>query len=206
MVVAVMQAPPVRRVTLDRSTSKDETLERARTGDARAFQELVRQYLPRVLALAKGLVGGMLDAEDVAQEVFFKVHQKLATFREDSSFYTWLYRVTVNTATDLRKRRRSQALQQTEDFERLPIADTRDEPLVALSRTDLAAEVRSAMAEIPTKFRAVLVLREIEQLSYEEIAATMKCSIGTVESRLFRARARLKAILERRLEVKRGHP
>src|SRR5689334_12370994 len=106
-----MQAPLVRRLTLDRSTSKDDTLERARNGDPFAFQALVRQYLPRVLALAKGMVGGNLEAEDVAQEVFFKVHQKLSTFREDSSFYTWLYRVTVNTATDLRKRRYAQPLQ-----------------------------------------------------------------------------------------------
>ncbi len=200
MDAAAALTPKVRRLSLDRSRSEDDTIARARRGDADAFQDLVQSYLPRVLSVARSLVGGTdLEAEDIAQEVFFKVHQKLGTFREDSSFYTWLYRVTVNTATDYRKRRRLHASQQTDDFDRLPVADRADQPLAALARADLAREVRDAMAQIPPRFRAVLVLREIEQLTYEDIARTLRCSLGTVESRLFRARARLKAILERRL-------
>ncbi len=187
-----------RRAPLNRPSSEIQLLERAKNGDEAAFGDIVQTYLPRVLAVAQNFVGRSGEAEDVAQEVFFKVHRKLATFREEAAFYTWLYRVTVNTATDFLKRRRSQPLPQHEEFERLPITARGDAPLTALSRADLSQEVRDAMAQIPPKFRAVLVLREIEQLTYEEIAETMRCSIGTVESRLFRARARLKAILEKR--------
>ena len=177
---------------------------RARLGDSVAFEEIVRTFLPRVLAIAQNMVGRSGDAEDVAQEVFFKVHQKLGTFREEASFYTWLYRVTMNTATDFMKRRNHRPLGQVEDLESLPIADQGDTPFAAISRADLAREMREAILEIPTPFRTVLVLREIEQLTYEEIAETMKCSIGTVESRLFRARARLKSILERRFREPRS--
>jgi RNA polymerase sigma-70 factor (ECF subfamily) len=171
---------------------------KARLGDQAAFEDIVRTYLPRVLAIAQNLVGRSGDSEDVAQEVFFKVHQKLASFREEASFYTWLYRVTVNTATDFIKRRNHRPLGQVEEIDSLPVADEADTPLAAIARADLAREMREAITEVPLPFRTVLVLREIEQMTYEEIAETMKCSIGTVESRLFRARARLKAILERR--------
>jgi RNA polymerase sigma-70 factor (ECF subfamily) len=177
---------------------------KARLGDPTAFEDIVRTYLPRVLAIAQNLVGRGGDAEDVAQEVFFKVHQKLASFREEASLYTWLYRVTVNTATDFMKRRSHRPLGQVEEIDTLPVADEGDTPLAAISRADLTREIREAILEIPGNFRTVLVLREIEQLTYEEIAETMKCSIGTVESRLFRARARLKAILERRFREQRS--
>jgi RNA polymerase sigma-70 factor (ECF subfamily) len=177
---------------------------KARLGDAKAFEEIVRTYLPRVLAVAQNLVGRAGDAEDVAQEVFFKVHQKLANFREEASLYTWLYRVTVNTATDFMKRRSHRPLGQVEELDHLPVQDSGDTPLAAVARADLAREVREAIQEVPGAFRTVLVLREIEQLTYEEIAKTMKCSIGTVESRLFRARARLKAILESRFRERRS--
>jgi RNA polymerase sigma-70 factor (ECF subfamily) len=177
---------------------------KARLGDPAAFEEIVRTYLPRVLAIAQNMVGRSGDAEDVAQEVFFKVHQKLRTFREEASFYTWLYRVTMNTATDFVKRRNHRPLGQVEEMDNLPVADAADTPLVAVSRADLAREMREAIQEVPVPFRTVLLLREIEQMTYEEIATTMECSIGTVESRLFRARARLKAILERRFREPRS--
>jgi RNA polymerase sigma-70 factor, ECF subfamily len=177
---------------------------KARLGDPSAFEEIVRSYLPRVMAIAQNLVGRTGDAEDVAQEVFFKVHRKLGEFREEASLYTWIYRVTVNTATDFLKRRSHRPLGQVEEIDNVPVADSGDTPLAAISRTDLAREVREAIQEVPVPFRTVLVLREIEQLTYEEIADTMKCSIGTVESRLFRARARLKSILERRFREARS--
>jgi RNA polymerase sigma-70 factor (ECF subfamily) len=194
--IAVASIPPSR--ALNRPNPETEMIARARLGDAAAFEDLVRTYLPRVLAIAQGMVGRSGDAEDVAQEVFFKVHQKLSTFREEASFYTWLYRVTLNTATDFVKRRNHRPLGQVEEMDNLPVTDSADTPLAAISRADLAREMREAIIEVPLPFRTVLVLREIEQMTYDEIAETMKCSIGTVESRLFRARARLKAILERR--------
>jgi RNA polymerase sigma-70 factor, ECF subfamily len=200
--IAVTISPPKRAV--NRTPAESEMIAKARLGDPAAFEDLVRTFLPRVLAVAQNLVGRSGDAEDVAQEVFFKVHKKLAHFREEASLYTWLYRVTVNTATDFMKRRSHRPLGQVEEIDSLPVTDSGDTPLAAVARADLAREVREAIQEIPGAFRTVLVLREIEQLTYEEIAATMKCSIGTVESRLFRARARLKAILERRFRERRS--
>jgi RNA polymerase sigma-70 factor, ECF subfamily len=194
--IAVSLSSPTRALT--RPPTESDLIAKARLGDTSAFEEIVRSYLPRVMAVAQNLVGRSGDAEDVAQEVFFKVHKKLQDFREEASLYTWLYRVTVNTATDFLKRRSHRPLGQVEEIDNVPVADSGDTPLSAISRTDLAREVREAIQEVPVPFRTVLVLREIEQLTYEEIAATMNCSIGTVESRLFRARARLKAILERR--------
>jgi RNA polymerase sigma-70 factor (ECF subfamily) len=194
--IAVASIPTQR--ALNRPNSETEMIAKARLGDAAAFEEIVRAYLPRVLAVAQSMLGRSGDAEDVAQEVFFKVHKKLKTFREEASFYTWLYRVTLNTATDFMKRRNHRPLGQVEEMDTLPVPDSGDTPLSAVSRADLAREIREAIVEVPVPFRTVLVLREIEQMTYEEIAQTMKCSIGTVESRLFRARARLKAILERR--------
>ena len=191
---------------MEQASPETELLDRARAGDALAFGSLVSAYLPRVIAVARGYVGDSGDAEDVAQEVFFKVHRKLATFREDSSFFTWLYRITINTATDFVKRRGNRKARQIEEFERLPVADSSDSPITRITREELRAEIRDSMALLPEQFRAVLVLREIEQLSYEEIAETMACAIGTVESRLFRARARLKVLLERRLNIRRQEP
>lgn len=202
MSVAITLSAPKRAV--NRTPAESEMVAKARLGDPAAFEEIVRTYLPRVLAVAQNLVGRAGDAEDVAQEVFFKVHQKLANFREEASLYTWLYRVTVNTATDFMKRRSHRPLGQVEELDNLPVQDSGDTPLAAVARADLAREVRAAIQEVPGAFRTVLVLREIEQLTYEEIAKTMKCSIGTVESRLFRARARLKAILERRFRERRS--
>lgn len=202
MSVAITLTVPKRAV--NRTPAESEMVAKARLGDPAAFEEIVRTYLPRVLAVAQNLVGRAGDAEDVAQEVFFKVHQKLANFREEASLYTWLYRVTVNTATDFMKRRSHRPLGQVEELDNLPVQDSGDTPLAAVARADLAREVREAIQEVPGAFRTVLVLREIEQLTYEEIAKTMKCSIGTVESRLFRARARLKSILERRFRERRS--
>lgn len=201
-VAITLSASPRRAV--NRTPAESEMVAKARLGDPAAFEEIVKTYLPRVLAVAQNLVGRAGDAEDVAQEVFFKVHQKLANFREEASLYTWLYRVTVNTATDFMKRRSHRPLGQVEELDSLPVQDAGDTPLAAVARADLAREVREAIQEVPGAFRTVLVLREIEQLTYEEIAETMKCSIGTVESRLFRARARLKAILERRFRERRS--
>ncbi len=173
-------------------------LERARAGEEAAFRELVERYTSRVFALVRNLVRDAVDAEDVTQEVFYKVYAKLETFREDSSFYTWLYRVAFNTATDHLKRRRHEREIQVEDFAFLPVADDAETPAESVGRRDLRAEIRSAMARLPEKFRTILVLRELEGLAYEEISAVLGIAIGTVESRIFRAREKLKRLLEMR--------
>ena len=174
-----------------------DLLERLEAGNPAAFPDLVHRFLPRVLAVAQAIVGRSGDAEDVAQEVFFKVHAKLSTFRRDSSLYTWIYRITVNTATDHVKRNRASG--QTESLDTVTPAARGDSPLEALSRSELSLHVRDALSELPPPFRILLALREIEGLSYEEISRVSGLPFGTVASRLLRARARLKEILEARL-------
>lgn len=186
---------------LTRPSPERELLTRAREGSQDAFRALVERYTPRVFALVRNLVRNQSEAEDVTQEVFFKVYSKLQTFRADSAFYTWVYRVAVNTATDHLKKKRQDRSLQVEDLGRLPVEDPGDTPTEGMGRKDLRSEIRKAMAELPPKFRTILVLRELEGMSYEDISQVLKCSKGTVESRLFRARARLKESLERNFKT-----
>ena len=191
-------ARQLRRRPLASSQSDNALLARSRDGDQAAFRELVETYTPRVYSLVRNLVRSQSEAEDVTQEVFFKVYRKLDTFREDSAFYTWLYRVAVNAATDWLKKKRQDRALQVEDMQRLPLADEGDGPDTDIGRKDLRGEIRNAMSTLPEIFRTILVLRELEGMAYEEIGTVLEISKGTVESRLFRARAKLKAELERR--------
>ena len=179
---------------------EEDILSRARNGDPDAFRSLVERYTPRVYAVARNLVASAGDAEDVTQEVFFKVHAKLESFREEAAFSTWLYRVTVNAAADYVKKRRQERSTLVEDMARLPVEDPSGEPEEDVARDDLCREIRSAMAALPPKFRTILVLRELEGLSYNAITEILGISKGTVESRLFRARARLRERLHRSLK------
>ena len=198
MVAVARPVLRTRRRPVAQTSTDRELLLRSRDGDQDSFRQLVEMYTPRVYGLVRNLVRSQTEAEDVTQEVFFKVYRKLDTFREDSAFYTWLYRVAVNAATDWLKKRRQDRALQVGDFGALPLADGADSPDQGLHNKDLRAEVRMAMGHLPEKFRTILVLRELEGLQYEEISAVLRISKGTVESRLFRARAKLKIELERR--------
>jgi len=180
--------------------SEDEILARAGSGDKEAFATLVERYTPRVFAIARNVLGSAVDAEDVTQDVFFKVYRKLGSFEKRAAFSTWLYRVTINASTDFIKKRRQEKAASMEDMGRLPLEDPDASPETHLGRKDLRRQIRSAMAELPEKFRTILVLRELEELSYGEIAEILQVSKGTVESRIFRARARLRERLERALK------
>jgi RNA polymerase sigma-70 factor (ECF subfamily) len=176
-----------------------EIVRRAKAGDAAAFDALVRAALPRVLAVARSVVGRAADAEDVAQAVFYKVYRRLDTYREDASFSTWLYRVTINAAHDRLKSRRRERTVEAEDYDRIPETDPADDPAAVAVKEDLRAEVRAAVDELPEKFRDVVLLREAHGLSCEDVATTLGIPFGTVVSRLFRARSKLKEILSRKL-------
>ena len=191
-------APRTRRRPVAQTSTDRELLLRSQNGDQESFRRLVEMYTPRVYGLVRNLVRSQTEAEDVTQEVFFKVYRKLDTFREDSAFYTWLYRVAVNAATDWLKKKRQDRAIQLDDFGAMSLADDADGPDQNVRTKDLRKEVRMAMGELPEKFRTILVLRELEGLQYEEISAVLQISKGTVESRIFRARAKLKIELERR--------
>ena len=172
-----------------------DLVRRMRDGDADALRVVVERYQDRLFALIYGIVRDRHEVEDVAQEVFLKVYQRITAFDERSKFYTWLYRVAVNAAKDhVKKRSRRPSVALDEDA---GIPDGTPGPLDGAGSEETRARVREAIAALPVRYREVLALRELEGLAYNEIAEVLKLSVGTVESRLHRARQRLKRSLER---------
>ena len=169
-------------------------------GSDDAFRTLVERYQERVCRVVSRFAKDRNEAEDLAQEVFVKVFRKLHTFQQDSSFYTWVYRIAVNTSTDHLSRHKRRRLHLVEDTgtldngDRIEGADGAAEPLLEKEMREVTREV---LQGLPEKYRTILVLREYEDLSYTAISEVLGCSIGTVESRLFRARKRFKEALER---------
>jgi RNA polymerase sigma-70 factor (ECF subfamily) len=162
------------------------------SGNEIGFESLVKKYQHRVLNIVYSLVGRDKDSEDISQEVFLKVYHSLGSFKGQSSFSTWLYRIVVNTTYDfLRKRKHLAGSQQ--DIQ--DICDTSTGAREKILLGDRQALIRKALADIPFEFRSAVVLKDIEGLSYIEISKVAGCSIGTVESRIYRARQLLKTKL-----------
>ncbi len=171
-----------------------EIVRRVQAGDQSAFNALVLKYQHRVLKLVSRFVNDATEAEDVAQEAFLKAYRALPSFRGDSAFYTWLYRIAINTAKNAlvaHKRRPVDFdldLQDPEQFERQARLKEADTPEGVLLTDEIRNVVEKAMEQLPDDLRTAIVLRELEGLSYEEIAEAMDCPVGTVRSRIFRAR------------------
>ncbi len=179
-----------------------ELVARARQGDATAFAELVGRYEERIVRLVRGMVPES-DTEDVTQEAFLKAYRKLHLFDGRSSFYTWIYRLAANTAMDWRKkerRRRHGSLPETPEGEDA-VPSTETGPAQRAVQRELGERIDRAIAALPPKHHEILVMREIEGLTYEQIAARLGTSKGTVESRLFRAREKLRVELEPWMET-----
>ena len=183
---------------LEVSLNETDLIERSRAGDHDAFAVLVDRYRDRIYRLVYGLIRDADESEDVVQEVFVKAFFRLSSFRGNSAFYTWLYRVAVNTATDYRKKWRRRKGLSLEDGPSGSegLADEGPRPERLAHGRELAERLEQALQSMPEKYRTMLVLREYEGLSYEELARVLNLAKGTVESRLFRARERLKALLE----------
>ena len=178
-----------------------QLVERVQQGDKSAFDLLVRKYQHRVLKLVGRFVSDSAEAEDVAQEAFLKAYRALHSFRGESAFYTWLYRIAINTAKNalVSNRRRpvdfNLDLQDPEQYERHNRLREIASPERLLLTEEIRDTVQRAIAELPEDLRTAIVLRELEGLSYEEIAAAMECPVGTVRSRIFRAREAIDAQL-----------
>jgi RNA polymerase sigma-70 factor, ECF subfamily len=191
-------------MTLD--DTDQQLVERVQAGDKAAFNLLVLKYQHRVLKLVSRFVSDAAEAEDVAQEAFLKAYRALASFRGDSAFYTWLYRIAINTAKNalVSSRRRpvdfDLDLQDPEQYDRHAKLKEADTPEGVLLTEEIRTVVERAMEQLPEDLRTAIVLRELEGLSYEEIAEAMDCPVGTVRSRIFRAREaidkKLKPLLE----------
>ncbi len=185
-----------------------DLVQRTRQGDREAFRELVERYQRKIAALALGMLRNNEDALDIVQETFTKAYQSLDRFKGDSSFYTWVYRIAVNLCIDHQRREgkmpqvpvetRDGAGEHGEEFggivDELP---QREDPFHQASNAEVGREIATAIAELTPEHRAVILLREVDGLSYEEISRVLECPKGTVMSRLHYARRQLQARLRR---------
>ncbi|MGA1525905.1 MAG: RNA polymerase sigma factor, partial [Planctomycetota bacterium] len=182
-------------MTIDPQTPDRELIEACRdVQDDRfeaAFEELYRRYRDRVYSIAYRITGSTTDAMDVVQESFRVLFLKISTFRFDARFSTWLFRIVVNCSIDLRRRERQRAGRLEQSLQSLhdgtEPADQGKDPLASAETSELGEQVQSAIARLSPKLRAILVLRYLEGLSYDEIAETLEVQLGTVKSRLARA-------------------
>ncbi len=175
------------------SDTDQQLVQRAQRGDLRAFDLLVLKYQGRIGALVSRYVSDAGEVEDITQEAFIKAYRALDKFRGDSAFYTWLYRIASNAAKNhlVAKGRRPGAdttIEDAEAFEQAGLISESTTPEAVVMSEELAQVVTEAMDALPEELRAALTLRELEGLSYDDIAAVLECPVGTVRSRIFRAR------------------
>ena len=181
--------------------SEQDLVRRARTGDQAAFSALVTAYEGRIYMLALRYLGNRDDAQDAAQEVFLRVFRFLDGFKEESNFSTWIYRIAVNVCKDLlmqKIRRAEQPLEQkdedNEDYA-LPIPDERYAPETVFEAAQLRKSLCDAILSLPEAQRQIIILRDVQGLSYEEIGEILFLERGTVKSRIARARGNLRKLL-----------
>ncbi|MGA0583714.1 RNA polymerase sigma factor RpoE [Castellaniella ginsengisoli] len=183
-------------------------VERVRRGERHAFDLLVIKYQRKIMRLLSRMIHDPAEVEDVAQEAFIKAYRALPQFRGESAFYTWLYRIALNTARNWQaasfRRPATVTPLENEDgetFDQIDGLSDQSTPESLMASRQVAQAVNEAIDALPDDLRAAIVLREIEGMSYEEIASTMQCPIGTVRSRIYRAReaiaARLRPVMER---------
>lgn len=180
----------------------DLLVDRVRKGDRTAFDALVIKYQQKIVKLVSRYVREPSEALDVAQEAFIKAYEGIPSFRGDSAFYTWLYRIAINTAKNhlIAENRRPVEggldLQDPEQYDAQSRAREVETPENLLLTEEIRLTVDRAIADLPEDLRTAIMLRELEGLSYEEIAAAMSCPVGTVRSRIFRAREAIDARLQ----------
>ncbi len=183
--------------------SDQELIQEVREGKRRAYTELMHRYQERVYWVARRIVGGHEDADDVTQETFVKAYLALGEFRGDSSFFTWLYRIAVNLSLNtIRKRQVLSYLHESELLGRfLP---SHDDPSERVEQEETATLLERAIAQLPEKQRAVFVLRYHDELSYEEIAKILKTSIGGLKANYFHALRKVREHLRNEIETGEG--
>jgi RNA polymerase sigma-70 factor (ECF subfamily) len=189
--------------------SETEIIELCKKGDRDAFNTLVEKYQTQVINIAYSMLSNREDALDAAQEVFVKIYKNIGGFKGKSSLSTWIYRIVSNVCNDiLRKRRKntnvisiSTSAQEDDENKDFDITDTNPTPEELLELSEQQRVVRTAISELSDEYREIVTLCDIEQLSYDEISQILKCPVGTVKSRLNRARSALKKKLIKNREL-----
>ena len=187
-----------------------ELVNRVKSGDTAAFDFLVIKYQRTVIRLLSRIVRDPVEVEDIAQESFLKAYRAITQFRGDSAFYTWLYRIAVNTAKNYLFSRGRRPIpisdlntnsEDGESFDFQAVSDTSETPEGTMVGMQIAEAVNRAVEKLPNELSTAVTLREMEGLSYEEIAEVMNCPIGTVRSRIFRAREAISEELKPLLDI-----
>ena len=184
----------------------EDLVARVQRGDKSAFDFLVIKYQHKIIQLVNGYIKDPSEAQDVAQEVFLKAYRALGSFRGEAAFYTWLYRIAINTAKNylLSRSRRSSSfevdIQDAEAIENAPQLQGMDTPERHLLNEEIVDTIKTTIENLPEEMRIAILLREFEGMSYEEIAVAMDCPVGTVRSRIFRAREAIDSKLNPLLE------
>jgi RNA polymerase sigma-70 factor (ECF subfamily) len=188
------------------SVTDKQLVERVQHGDKKAFDLLVLKYQQRIINLVSRFVYSPSDAQDIAQEAFIKAYRALPNFRGESAFYTWMYRIAVNTAKNhlaVKSRRPLESAQDIDDVEQIEGDNTlrhQETPEHLLLRDEIQETILNSIEALPEDLKAAITLREVEGLSYEDISIAMDCPIGTVRSRIFRAREAIDKELKPLLE------
>lgn len=183
-------------------------LEKAKAGDIAAFEELIEGYQKKIFNLAYRIIGNYDDAGDMAQEALIRIYRSIANFKEQSSFSTWIYRITTNVCLDeIRKRKNKKVISLDEEI-RMEDGEMKRQfmsddiqPDAAAEQKELRTMVNNAINSLPEDQRLVITLRDIQGLSYDEISTVLDCPAGTVKSRISRARQALKNVLSTKLEL-----
>lgn len=190
------------------SKSEKYLLKRSKDGDIQAFEQLIENYQTKVFNIALRIIGNYDDANDLAQEVFLRVYKSIKSFKGESSFSTWIYKITKNVCLDeIRKRRNKNVISLDEEIKlnsgevTRQVESSDDTPDVALEKSEMKDLINKAISELSDEHRVVIVLRDIQGFSYEEIAKIIDCPEGTVKSRINRARKALKKILKSKREL-----
>ena len=187
---------------MDKEVTDKVLVERVRSGDKQAFNLLVAKYQFKIQNLVSRFIKDRAEQEDVTQEAFIKAYRAIGNFRGESAFYTWLYRIAVNTAKNQLVGAGWRPPQQDVDIDEggaVGFADGLTEmnsPEAILQNDELVQTIRAAIAELPEELRQAITLREFDGLSYEEISEVMECPIGTVRSRIFRAREAIEQAMD----------
>lgn len=172
---------------------ENHLIRRFKAGDPSTFETIVQAHQDRIYNLCYYLLGNSQDAEDAAQDVFIKAYRNLNNFTPEASLYTWLYRIGVNTCLDQRRKFRPEPLKDQSLAEGLPSSEP--SPERCYQSKEIGRAIQAALAQLSKNSRAVIVLKEIEGLSYEEIAEVLHTSVGTVKSRISRTREELRRFL-----------
>lgn len=182
-------------------------IERAKSGDVESFETLIRNHQTYAYNIAYRMVGNEEDAKDAAQEALIKVFKNLESFKGDSAFSTWLYRIVMNTCKDLLRKRKPNEISIDKGYEtdngevQMEIEDNSNDPVTMYEQQEVRVTIETALNELPDSYKSVVVLREIQGLSYDEISEIEDIPVGTVRSRINRGRRILREILKDKLRT-----